>query len=35
MLIRQCADIITVKIAILNFISLEYPFELLYMCVYI
>lgn len=34
MLIWQCADIITLKIAILNVISLGYPFELLYMCIY-
>lgn len=35
MLIWQCADIITLKIVLLEFISLEYPFELLYMCIYI
>jgi len=33
MLIWQCADIITLKIAVLNFISLGHPFELLHMCV--
>lgn len=35
MLIWQYADIITLKIAILHFISLGYTFELLYLCIYI